>query len=171
MPGVQNAFVRAQGLGTGGLFHRWKSWRAQVGFRLQEDERVNGDQNFVDVPKWSTVEGRLSGKVLPDWRLTVRGYTQTLFDPPSATTSDISSLYWNGKNYVQARLEGGPSEVSYYLVYTYQSNRNSARSTEVQTTQYTLGSVWQIRPDGQSVRRVPSRKLVGPYRFRRFSGA
>lgn len=161
LPSTQTAYVRAQSLGMASVFHRWHSWRAQVGFRLQEDERVNGGHTFVDVPKWSTVEGRLSGRVLDGWRVTVRGYTQTLNDPPSAITLDPASLYWNGRNYLQVRLEGGPPEIDYYLVYTYRADRNSARSTEVRTTQYTLGSVWQLSP---------TVSLFGEYHHETWSG-
>ncbi|HLK58113.1 MAG TPA: porin, partial [Chthonomonadaceae bacterium] len=146
LPTVQSAFTRAQSLGTASLSQRWKSWRAQVGVRLQDDDRVNGDQTYVDVPKWSTVEGRISGRLMPDWRLTVKGYTQALFNPPPAITMDPRSLYFNGRNYLQVRLEGGPPDINYYLVYTHQDNRNSARSTEVQTDQYTAGSIWQLSP-------------------------
>jgi len=161
LPNVQSAFVRAQSLGSASLFHRWKSWRAQVGVRLQNDERVNGDQTFVDVPKWSTVEGRLSGKLLAGLRLTVRGYTQSLTNPPSAITDDTASLYWSSRNYVQAKLEGGPPTLNYYLVYTYQAKRNSARASDVQTTQYTVGSVWQISP---------ALSLFGEYHHENWSG-
>ncbi|HLJ57158.1 MAG TPA: hypothetical protein VKT77_19125, partial [Chthonomonadaceae bacterium] len=126
LPNVQSAYVRGQGLGMASLFHRWKSWRAQVGVRLQEDERVNASHTFVDVPKWSTVEGRLSGRLLDGWRLTLRGYAQTLSDPPVAATDDPASLYWTSRNFFEARLEGGPPDISYYLVYTFQNNRNSA---------------------------------------------
>ncbi len=158
---IQSAYARDQGVGTASLFHRWKSWRAQVGIRLQNDERVNGTQSFVDVPKWSTVEGRLSGTVIAGWRLTVRSYTQTLSDPPSAITMDNASLYWNGRNYLQVKLEGGPPAVNYYLTYTYQANRNSARATDVQTTQYTVGSIWQISP---------TVSLFGEYHHESWSG-
>lgn len=144
LPTVQSAYVRSQGLGTVSLFEHWKSWRAQVGFRLQNDQRVNGDQNYVDVPKWSTMEARVSGKLPFGWRLNVRGYMQTLFNPPSAITDDPASLYWNSQNYLQARLEGGITNVDYYLIYTYQIDRNSARGSVVQTNQYTAGSIWQI---------------------------
>ena len=161
LPNVQNAFVRAQGLGTASLFHRWKSWRAQVGVRLQEDERVRGDHTFVDKPRWSTVEGRLSGKLFEGWRLTLRGYTQTLNNPPPAITQDPSSLYWTGRNYVQAKLEGGPPAINYYLVYTYQANRNSVRATDVRTTQYTAGTVWQMSP---------TLSLFGEYHHESWSG-
>ncbi len=161
LPNVQNAYVRAQGLGTASLFHRWKSWRAEAGFRLQDDERVNSDHTYVDVPKWSTVEGRLSGKLIEGWRLTLRGNTQTLFNPPPAATLDSDSLYWNSRSFFQAKLEGGPPAVSYYLVYTYQDKRNSARSTEVQTSQYTVGSVWQISP---------AVSLFGEYHHENWSG-
>ena len=161
MPTVQSAYVRAQSLGSVSLFHRWKSWRAQAGFRLQEDERVNGGQTYVDVPKWSTVEGRISGKLMDGWRLTVRGYVQSLFNPPSAITEDTNSLFWNGRNYLQAKLEGGPPEVSYYLIYTYQANRNSARAAEVKTGQYTAGGVWQVSP---------TVSLFGEYHHESWSG-
>src|SRR5205823_5806136 len=106
LPVVQNAFVRAENQAAVRLAHRWRSWRAQVAFRLREADRVNGTQTFLDIPKWSTLEGRVSGRLSRDFRVTLRGYTQTLSDPPASTLLDPRSLYWNGRNFVQLRLEG-----------------------------------------------------------------
>jgi hypothetical protein len=146
MPVVQDAYVRAEGLGALSLMQRWRGWRAQVGFRLQNDERVNGDHTYVDVPKWTTIEGRVSGRLSRDVRLTVRGYTQSLTDQPNQITDDPRSLYFNGRDFVQAKLEAGTPDLSGYLVYTYRNNSNTLRSVSVSTYQYTLGGTWQINP-------------------------
>jgi hypothetical protein len=146
LPTVQNAYDRNQNTGTFSLSHRFDSWRAQLGLRLQNDDRVNGTQTYVEVPKWSTLEGRLSGRLSRSVRLSLRGYTQSLSDPPASTLTDPRTLYWTNRNFVQARLEGGTENVNGYLVYTYNVNRNSQRATDVTTEQYTLGSSWQINP-------------------------
>jgi predicted porin len=98
------------------------------------------------VPKWSTVEGRLSGRVPGGLRLTVRGYTQALIEQPGFNTNDPSNLYWTARDFAEGRLEGGHDDLSYYAVYTYRSDRNVARAAEVTTGQYTLGAAYQLSP-------------------------
>lgn len=146
LPVVQSAYVRSQDLAAINLTHRWTDWRGTVGFRLQNDERVDGTQTFVDVPKWSTVEGRIAGKLSPDFKFTLRGYTQSLNNPPPAITSDTRSLYWSGRDYAQARLEGTWQNFNSYATFTYRDYRNSARESEVKSNQFTVGGVWQIGP-------------------------
>ncbi len=141
---VQNAYARNENTGSFSLSHHFNSWRAQLGLRLQSDERVNGTQTNVDVPKWSTLDARVSGKLGKLLKLTVRGYTQSLNTPPPSVLSDPRTLYWTNRNFLQARLEGGSTNVNGYLVYTYRVNRNSERSMDVTTEQVTLGSNWQI---------------------------
>ncbi len=144
LPTVQNAYARNENSAIFNLSHRFKNWHSQLGFRLQSDERVNGDQTNVDVPKWSTLEGRLSGRLYHNVKLTLRAYTQSLSNPPPSVLSDPQTLYWTNRNYFQARLEGGLLNLNGYLIYTYRVNRNSERASDVTTEQYTLGSNWQI---------------------------
>lgn len=146
LPNVQNAYVRNQNVGAFSISHRFNSWRAQLALLLQNDDRVNGTQTYVDVPKWSTLDARLSGRLNPNFRLSFHAYTQSLSDPPASTLSDASTLYWTNRNFAEAKLEGGTENVNGYLVYTYRVNRNSQRSTDVTTEQYTLGATWQVNP-------------------------
>jgi hypothetical protein len=143
---VQNAYDRNQNQGFFSLSHRFYSWRAQVALTLQNDDRVNGTQTYVDVPKWSTVEGRLSGRLTRNWRLSLRGYTQSLSDPPASALTDPRTLYWTNRNFAEAKLEGGTENVNGYATYTYRVDRNYERSADVTTEQYTLGGSWQINP-------------------------
>ncbi|MFN4180949.1 MAG: hypothetical protein ACK4I8_11590, partial [Armatimonadota bacterium] len=75
LPVVQNAWVRERRIGAANLTHRWRGWNINLGFRQQEAERLRKDQTFVDTPRWRTLEVRLSGRVAPRWRLTLRGST------------------------------------------------------------------------------------------------
>jgi|GEM_PF-470656 len=144
LPNIQNAYVRHEDAEAFAVTQRFKSWRGTLGLTIQDDERVNTGQSYVDVPKWSTLEGRLSGKVLGDYKVSVRGYTQSLFDAPGFSTSDPSNLYWTSKNFVEGRIEGGHDELNYYAVYTFQSDRDASRDSEVQSSQYTVGATWQV---------------------------
>lgn len=146
LPAVQNAYERTQNVGAFGLSQRWQSWRAQIGLRLQNADRVNGTQDYVDVPKWSTFDGRLSGRITRHLKLTVQGYTQSLRNAPPSTLNDPRSLYWTNRSFLQARLESGTPDLNGYLTFTALNQRNGARSTTVTTNQYTLGGTWEIRP-------------------------
>jgi hypothetical protein len=146
LPNVQNAYVRNENSGAFSLSQRWNGWRAQIGLRLQNDDRVNGDQTYVDVPKWSTLDARLSGRIFHTWKLSFRGYTQTLSDPPASVLDDPATLYWTSRNFFQAKLETGTPDINGYLIYTYRVDRNSQRDTDVTTGQYTVGGTWQVNP-------------------------
>jgi len=144
MPNVQNAYVRHEAMGTMAITQQYKSWRGYIGLKLQDDDRVDAAQTYVDVPKWSTLEGRISGRILGENRLTIRGYTQSLYDPPTFSTMDPTNLYYTSRNFVEARLEGGHDELTYYLVYNFQDYRDASRDTDIQTSQYTVGAIWQM---------------------------
>ena len=146
MPNTLNDYVKHQGIETMTLSQRYKSWRGTVSLKLQDAERLNYTQTFVDVPKWSTVEGRLSGKVPGGMRLTVRGYTQALIEQPGFNTNDPTNLYWTSRDFVETRLEGGHDDITYYLVYTFQNDKNTARASSVSTGQWTAGATYQITP-------------------------
>lgn len=144
LPNVQNAYERNENVGAFSIAHRYRSWRAQLGLRLQNDDRVNGTQTYVDVPKWSTLDARLSGRLARNLRLSFRAYTQSLSNPPASVLDDPRTLYWTNRAFTQVKLESGLENLNGYAIFTYRSNRNYQRSTNVNTSQYTLGGGWQV---------------------------
>jgi hypothetical protein len=146
IPNTLNDYVRHQGIESFSLSQRYKSWRGSISLRLQDDERVSSTQTYVDVPKWSTVEGRISGKVPGGMRLTVRGYAQSLIEQPSFNTNDSANLYWTAREFAETRLEGSHDDITYYLVYTYQDDKNASRASYVTTSHWTAGATYQVSP-------------------------
>jgi len=146
LPVTQNAYAREQRLVAGRVVHRWNRWSAQMGLSLREAERIRGDQNFVDVPQWLTFEGRVSGRVTRQVRLTVRGYTQNLSDGPPMMTLDPRPLYWDGRRYAQVKIDGGWSEVNGYASWTFNRWENDARAVRLSTYIYAIGGNWQATP-------------------------
>lgn len=146
LPVVQNAWVRDEQTGNIQLYHHFYGWRAELGVQERDAQRINGNQTFVEVPRWTTITARVTGKPYRHLRLDVRGSSQNLSNSPMMITSDPLSLYWNIMDNATARLEANWSSVNAYAVYTYLHNRNTGRATEVNGELYTLGTVWQVTP-------------------------
>lgn len=144
LPVVQNAFVRDQRSGALRLAHRFHGWTAQAGIRVQESERVRGDHTFVDVPRWTTLDAKLTGRMFSIARITVRGSTQTLEHAPVSVTDDTRSLYWSGRDTAQVKVDLAPSPyVTGYAQWGYKHWRNAARFTTLTNHNVTFGGDWQ----------------------------
>ena len=143
LPVVQNAWVRERRIGVANLTHRWRDWNLNIGFRQQESERLRGDQTFVDTPRWRTFEVRLSGRVLPKWRLTLRGWSQHLTHPPTMVTTDPRQLFWDDRRLAQLRLEGGSPTLNGYLALTHRRSDNDIRAIELTSNTLVVGGSWQ----------------------------
>ncbi|MCX7967014.1 MAG: hypothetical protein N3B10_00835 [Armatimonadetes bacterium] len=143
LPVVQNAWVRERRLGIANLTYRWSGWNLNFGFRQQETERIRKDQTFVDTPRWRTFEIRLSGRVSPNWRLTLRGSTQHLTHPPTMVTTDPRQLFWDDRRFAQLKLEGGSPVLNGYLVLNHRRWDNDVRAIELTTNSITVGGSWQ----------------------------
>ncbi|HZO91067.1 MAG TPA: hypothetical protein VFB38_22265 [Chthonomonadaceae bacterium] len=148
LPVVQNAQMREQRLATLRFAQRWRRWALQLGLQEREVERVNADQTFVDVPRWFTFDGRLSGRLNRQWRLTLRGYTENLNHALTMLTQDPRSLYWDSRDFVQAKLEGGLPNLSGYMIWSYRHWSNDARSSRVTMNAFLVGGNWQVSPRG-----------------------
>lgn len=144
LPVVQNAWVRERRLAIAHLVHRWRGWALQVVFRQQENERLRRDQSFVEVPRWRTVEVRLSGRLAPRWRLTLRGGWQHLTHLPTMGTTDPRQLVWDDRQFLQLRLEGGSPSLNGYLALNRRRWENEGRAVRVTTDALTLGGTWQV---------------------------
>lgn len=143
LPVVQNAWVRERRFGFADLTHRWRGWTLRLGFRQQEAERIRKDQTFVDTPRWRTFEARVSGRLLPQIRLTLRGSTQHLTHPPTMVTADPRQLFWDDRRFAQLKLEGGSPALNGYLVLTHRRWDNDVRAVELTTNSVTVGGSWQ----------------------------
>jgi hypothetical protein len=146
LPVVQNAWERDQQQGSFLLTHHFGGWNAQLGLRIRQDQRIRGDQSYVDVPYWTTVNGRLTGKINRHLRLNVRASAENLSNPPPMITSDPSSLFWSSQDMVSVRVDGSWPNLSGYLVYTNQYLLNHQHATEVNGNLITVGGVWQVNP-------------------------
>jgi hypothetical protein len=146
MPVILNAYVKDMNAGSFSLRQRIGDWRASVGLKLQYNDQVNGTQSYTDVPKWTTVNARFSGKILRVLKATVQGYVQVLDDPPSSTLDPTATLYWTNRNYLQGRLEGGTPDINGYFTYTWINERDRQQATTVTTNQFTVGGTWAIKP-------------------------
>src|SRR5687768_1716508 len=145
-PVTQNAYTRENRSASARVIHRWSRWTGQLALQGREAERVRGDQSFVDVPRWATLEGRVSGRISRDWRLSVRGYTQSLSKAPPMVTQDRRNLLIDGRRFAQIKLDGGKPELNGYLTWTNSTVENSTRDVRVTANLLTLGGNWEAAP-------------------------
>lgn len=141
MPNVENAYVRKRWTTGLRLDHRFSSKaNLQLGFEHRETERVRADQTFVDVPKWNTWNGRLSGRLNDSLRYSVRGKWEHLQRAPVMVGIDPRSLYWDDRVQLDARLEYLRDRFNAYAGYGYRFLQNSPRNVEVTSNHLTVGA-------------------------------
>jgi hypothetical protein len=144
LPIVSTAYAREQRLAQFSLAQSYKKWNARLSISQRDVERVRADNTFVDVPQWTTFEGRLDGRLTRNLRLTVRGYTQDITDLPPMTTADPRSLYWSSRQFVQVRLQHTNGPAGGYFVWTYRNWDNDARAVNLDLNSFVVGGNWQV---------------------------
>jgi len=142
-----NAYVRQRFNSGVRLNHRLGDWALQFGFRHRETERVRDDRSFVDVPKWNTYDGRLSGRLNNGIRVTLRGTWDDMTATARATGVDTRQLWWDDKAMAQLKLDGGNDVFTGYAAYTYRFRQNKARNVEVDLHNFALGGSYQFKPN------------------------
>ncbi len=131
LPGVQSAYDQ-QRFSTGlRLVQKIKGWSFQAGYRHREAEHVRADRTFVDVPSWDTYDFRLSGRLTPELRMTMRGSWDNLTESAVPGTIDPHQLIWDDKLMGQVKIDGGNGTTNGYVVYTFRFRQNKQRSVEV----------------------------------------
>ncbi len=145
LPEIINAYVRERNTSWGRVIGRFGDIAAQLAYRHVETERVRADHRFVDVPKWDFVEGRLSGKVGPGVRWSLKGTIEGLDGNAVKQTDDPNRLYWDDKSNLQIKLDHGGETWGGYLTFNHRFLQNSPRRIEVRSNQLVLGGTWQLR--------------------------
>lgn len=143
-PVTTNAHVTARRAGGATFRQRFPGWQAQVGVHVREADRVRGDLSYLDVPRWLTYEGRLSGRVGSGLRISVRGANDRLDRSPVMVSVDNRLLYWRNRSMAQIRMEGGSPEVSSYLYAGWRRWDNPDRGVKIQLRNVTAGATWQV---------------------------
>ena len=145
-PTVQSAYVKEQRVVEGHVTQRWRGWSAMFGVRSKENDRLRGQQNFVDVPHWLQFEGRINGRINKQLRLTVRGYTEDMSRLPPMITEDARSLDWEHRSFAQVKLDGFRDNFNYYVIGSYNRRENSTRSIGITNRAVTAGANWDATP-------------------------
>ncbi|HVL38672.1 MAG TPA: hypothetical protein VM328_04695, partial [Fimbriimonadaceae bacterium] len=147
LPTVRNAYTRERSMARGRFIQRIGTWTAQLGYGRFDYERIRGDQQFVDTPRWHTFEGRLSGRVSPDVRVSARIGRHSLQGSAQMSTLDPRPLYWDDRAFGELKIDGGTELVQGYLVFGVRENRNDPRATRVRNTNLTIGASLQSQPN------------------------
>lgn len=144
LPNTQSAVLREQFMGSTAFLTRWPGWSLRLDANYREAQRLNGDQTRLDVPRWWTLGGRLSGRLTRQIRLTVRGSSEHMSNRPLATTDDTDGLSWSSRDTAQVKLDGSFKDLTGYTVYTYKRLENVDRGTTLQADFFTAGANWQV---------------------------
>ncbi|MCB8931825.1 MAG: hypothetical protein M9921_02795 [Fimbriimonadaceae bacterium] len=139
MPNVANSYVRERFMTTARLVHRFQGAALQLAYKHREAERLRGDQTFVDVPKWDTYEGRLSGHLGGPLRYTVRGNWEHMTRGATMVVEDPRALYWDDRVMGQIKIDGGVDRFQGYATYTFRFDQNDPRDVEVRSHNLTVG--------------------------------
>lgn len=145
-PVVRNSFVRERMTAGGRLVHRLGDWTANVAYTHREAERVRADRSFVDVPIWDKTDVRLTGKVLGDLRVSLRGTYEHLRGRPMMVMADTRSTYWDDSRLFQLKLDKTADRYGAYGSVTLRSQRNALRDVDVKTTALNLGGTFDAAP-------------------------
>ncbi|MCS7223639.1 MAG: hypothetical protein NZ959_03615 [Armatimonadetes bacterium] len=146
LPFIANASVRERRFLSASVRHHLYGWNLLLRATQREAERIRGDRSFVDVPRWRTWEGRLSGRLGRDFRLTLRGSAQHLSHFPVMTARDPRPLFYDGRRSFQARLEGGSPLLSGYFSWALDQYDNDARLLQMRARTLAFGVQYQLSP-------------------------
>lgn len=145
-PNVQSAWVKEQRVGEAHIIQRWRNWSGTFGIRSKENDRLRGLQDFIDVPSWLQFEGRISGRLNKQLRLTLRGFIEDMSSQPPMITDDPRSLTWDNREFAQFKLDGFNQNLNYYLIGTYNHRSNDARAIGISNRTVTTGANWDALP-------------------------
>ena len=131
---------------SGRLQKRWDNWNVEMGLRSREIKRLNEPRDYVDVPRWLTLDGRLRGRLSRECKITVKGSSEWLGGAPSAAQLDTRSLYWDSRTSASARIEAGPAHANGYVMGSFRVLENSVRYARSEASVFQAGGNLQLNP-------------------------
>lgn len=143
LPQVANAYVRDRFTSYARVVGNFAGMSGHLSYKHVETERVREDHSFVDVPKFNTLEGRLSGNFGTGPRWTIRGSWQNLDDDAKMLTSDPRRLFWDDKVKLQFKLDHGGTNWGAYAAYNYGFQENEMRDIKIRTHGFVMGGSYQ----------------------------
>lgn len=145
-PEMEGAYVRDRRMAEAGFQTRVGTMGLRLKWQYREAERVRGDSSYLDVPKWTTASGRLSGRIGRFLRLTVRGSMERMWQRPQMVTEDTRSAIWDGRDALSAELATVGEALNGYVSWSYQRRGNTVRGTNVTSGVASAGATWSVAP-------------------------
>lgn len=145
LPQVENAYVRERFTSYARVAGNFFGMSGHLGYKRVETERVRDDQSYVDVPKFNTLDGRMSGRFRSGTRWTVKGSWQNLDGDAVMLTTDDRRLFWDDKANLQFKLDHGADAWGAYAAYNYGFYENQPRDIRVRTYGFLFGGTYQWR--------------------------
>ncbi len=145
-PITESAYVTDRRLVETVFSSRYRTTAMTFRWQYREAERIRGDGQYLDVPKWTTFSGRITNRLTRQARLTLRGSTERMWQRPQMTTTDVRSALWDGRDNFEARLDVGDETFSGYASWRTRRNGNSVRGTNVTNGTASAGATWTLSP-------------------------
>lgn len=145
-PEMEGPYVQARRMVETGFATRLGTMGVRLRWQYREAERVRGDGSYLDVPKWTTVNGRLSGRLTRSIRLTIRGSSERMWQRPEMVTVDTRSAAWDGRDAFSVKLDASGDVFSGYASWSFQRRGNSLRGTNVTGGIAAAGATWNPMP-------------------------
>jgi hypothetical protein len=100
----------------------------------------------VDNPKWHNIEAKLTGRLSPSVRMTIKGRRQSLDGKFGIVGTDARALYFRNRTGVDLKLDIVADPILTYIVYSFDSQSNDARATKITRQGFTLGASAEASP-------------------------
>ncbi len=141
---TRNAYVRRRmEIGTK-IVSRWRGWNFQAGFQHRESERYRTDRTFVDVPKWNVYSAKITGRLTPQLRMTIRGTWDDLTAGATVQTNDPRRLFWDDQAMGEIKFDGAVGKLVGYASLAHRFRQNKARDTKLNWRTYALGGSYEL---------------------------
>jgi hypothetical protein len=145
-PTVESARVTDRRLVETALHARRGPVALNVRWQYREAERVRGDGEYLDVPKWTSVIGKLTTPLGRYARLALRGSTERMWQSPQMVTTDTRSAVWNQRDRFEATVEAGRDDLTGYASWRFGRRGNTVRGATVTNGTASVGATLAVTP-------------------------
>ncbi len=146
-PDMEGPYVRDRRMVETALASRVGPMGLRLKWQYREAERVRGDGDYLDVPKWTTFSGRMSGRLGKLARLTLKGSTERMWQRPQMALTDTRSAIWDSRDGFEAKLDASTDALTGYASWRFARRGNAERGTNVTSGIASAGATWNVSPN------------------------
>lgn len=146
-PGMESSYVTDRRMAETMLVSRLGSMGMRLKWQYHEAERVRAGGDYLDVPKWTVVSGRMAGRIGKLLRLTLKGSSERMWQRPQMVMTDTRSALWDARDGLEIKLDGSGESLQGYAAWKFQRRGNTPRGTNVTCGTATAGLTVTLAPN------------------------